>query len=300
MTKQRATRRDSAASAAVTRSRARRGRCARPGADTRDLRQPEHRHQHADQRERRRRSGTRGRSRWSSAAWQRRSSTWTLAFVRAAAIAARIARPSAPPNSREVLTSPEASPASPGSTPATAAIVAGTNERPMPDRHEQRRRRAPRRGSCRRPRCGRTAAARRSVMSHPDDQQPLGAEPGDDREAMRRAGDDAQRHRQEREPGARSASSRAPAAGTARGRTTSRRSAPPTSSTTRLAALSVREGRSAAASAASGRRGPRSPTNTSEQHEPAGQQRERRARAPAGHVGADDPEHEHRQPERSR
>ena len=48
------------------------------------------------------------------------------------AIAARMASPSAPPNSRAVLTSPEARPASWGATPATALIVAGTKASPIP------------------------------------------------------------------------------------------------------------------------------------------------------------------------
>jgi hypothetical protein len=43
-----------------------------------------------------------------------------------------MASPSAPPTCREVLTSPDASPASRDGTPATAAIVTGTKARPMP------------------------------------------------------------------------------------------------------------------------------------------------------------------------
>ena len=40
--------------------------------------------------------------------------------------------PSAPPICCEVLISPDASPASAGCTPASAAIEIGTNEKPMP------------------------------------------------------------------------------------------------------------------------------------------------------------------------
>ena len=47
-------------------------------------------------------------------------------------IEARTARPSAPPICWLVLIMPEARPASCGSTPATAAIVIGTNAKPRP------------------------------------------------------------------------------------------------------------------------------------------------------------------------
>ena len=57
----------------------------------------------------------------------------------ALATAASIARPSAPPTCWEVLISPDARPASCGSTPATAAIVIGTNAKPSPNADEQRR-----------------------------------------------------------------------------------------------------------------------------------------------------------------
>ena len=40
--------------------------------------------------------------------------------------------PSAPPICCEVLSSPDASPASAGCTPASAAIEIGTNEKPSP------------------------------------------------------------------------------------------------------------------------------------------------------------------------
>ena len=48
------------------------------------------------------------------------------------AIVARMARPSAPPTCWEVLISPLASPDSWAETPATAAIVSGTNTSPSP------------------------------------------------------------------------------------------------------------------------------------------------------------------------
>ena len=54
------------------------------------------------------------------------------ASVRELAIEARIARPSAPPTCCDVLISPDARPASCGSTPLTAAIVIGTNAKPSP------------------------------------------------------------------------------------------------------------------------------------------------------------------------
>ena len=97
----------------------------------RQPRQPEGHHQAPDERERRgdqegeleardeRRVG-------GGPAWRRSE------FVREVAIAARMASPRAPPNSRAVLTRPEASPASWGATPATALIVAGTKARPIP------------------------------------------------------------------------------------------------------------------------------------------------------------------------
>ena len=55
------------------------------------------------------------------------------------AIAARIARPSAPPICWQVLIRPDARPASCGSTPATAAIVIGTNAKPEAEGRDQRR-----------------------------------------------------------------------------------------------------------------------------------------------------------------
>ena len=55
--------------------------------------------------------------------------------VRWVATAASSARPSEPPIWRDVLTSPEASPASVRRTPAVAAIVTGTNEKPIPAAH---------------------------------------------------------------------------------------------------------------------------------------------------------------------
>ena len=59
--------------------------------------------------------------------------------MRLLATVARIARPSAPPTCWEVLISPEASPASCGSVPVTAAIVTGTNDEAEPDGGQQRR-----------------------------------------------------------------------------------------------------------------------------------------------------------------
>jgi hypothetical protein len=52
--------------------------------------------------------------------------------VRAVASVASSARPRPPPTWRDVLTSPEARPASRPSTPAVAAIVTGTKEQPIP------------------------------------------------------------------------------------------------------------------------------------------------------------------------
>ena len=52
--------------------------------------------------------------------------------MRWVAMVASTASPSEPPTWREVLTSPEASPASERATPATAAMVTGTNEKPRP------------------------------------------------------------------------------------------------------------------------------------------------------------------------
>ena len=52
--------------------------------------------------------------------------------MRCVAIVASAASPSEPPTWREVLTRPEASPASERATPATAAMVTGTNESPRP------------------------------------------------------------------------------------------------------------------------------------------------------------------------
>src|SRR3954454_14241819 len=54
------------------------------------------------------------------------------ADVREEAMVASTARPSEPPNWRDVLISPEARPASFRATPATPAIVTGTNEKPIP------------------------------------------------------------------------------------------------------------------------------------------------------------------------
>ena len=56
----------------------------------------------------------------------------TLSLVRVVAIVDRIAIPSAPPICCDVLIRPEASPASDGWTPASAAIEIGTNEKPIP------------------------------------------------------------------------------------------------------------------------------------------------------------------------
>ena len=52
--------------------------------------------------------------------------------MRWVAMVARAASPSEPPTWREVLTSPEASPASERATPATGAMVTGTNDSPRP------------------------------------------------------------------------------------------------------------------------------------------------------------------------
>src|SRR4051794_13038446 len=54
------------------------------------------------------------------------------AAVRDDATVASTARPSEPPNWRDVLISPEARPASSRRTPVTPAIVTGTNEKPSP------------------------------------------------------------------------------------------------------------------------------------------------------------------------
>ena len=51
---------------------------------------------------------------------------WPLAIV------LRIARPSAPPISRDVLSRPEATPLCALATPCMATIVDGTSEKPMP------------------------------------------------------------------------------------------------------------------------------------------------------------------------
>ena len=63
---------------------------------------------------------TRAESRWSARRARSCRRACRSELVCAVAIAASTASPSAPPNSREVLTSPEASPASVGATPATA------------------------------------------------------------------------------------------------------------------------------------------------------------------------------------
>lgn len=52
--------------------------------------------------------------------------------VRCVAKVARSASPREPPTCRDVFTRPEASPASPPATPEVAAMVTGTNEKPMP------------------------------------------------------------------------------------------------------------------------------------------------------------------------
>jgi hypothetical protein len=52
--------------------------------------------------------------------------------VRDVASVARIARPSAPPTWREVLTRPEASPASLRVAPDIASVISDGNERPAP------------------------------------------------------------------------------------------------------------------------------------------------------------------------
>ena len=52
--------------------------------------------------------------------------------MRWVAMVARAASPSEPPTCREVLTNPDASPASERATPATATMVTGTNEQPRP------------------------------------------------------------------------------------------------------------------------------------------------------------------------
>src|SRR5207244_4209653 len=57
---------------------------------------------------------------------------WRRLWVRLLAIVARIASPSAPPICCEVLIRPEASPASCGLVPVTAAIVTDTNANPNP------------------------------------------------------------------------------------------------------------------------------------------------------------------------
>ena len=57
--------------------------------------------------------------------------------VRDVAIVDSAAMPSAPPICCDVLISPEASPASAGWTPASAAIEIGTKEKPMPSADEQ-------------------------------------------------------------------------------------------------------------------------------------------------------------------
>ena len=56
----------------------------------------------------------------------------TASSVCEVAIVESAAMPSAPPICCEVLIRPEASPASAGFTPASAAIEIGTNENPMP------------------------------------------------------------------------------------------------------------------------------------------------------------------------
>ena len=61
-----------------------------------------------------------------------RSPEAIASLVVAVATAARTARPSAPPICCEVLMRPEASPASSGLIPVTAAIVVGTNASPSP------------------------------------------------------------------------------------------------------------------------------------------------------------------------
>ena len=92
------------------------------------------------------------------------------------AIAARIARPSAPPICCDVLIRPEARPASCGSTPATAAIVIGTNAKPRPNA-----RRSATGTGCRRRRCRPTEICENhsrptAVSSRPRDQHRLDAE----------------------------------------------------------------------------------------------------------------------------
>ena len=56
----------------------------------------------------------------------------TASPVRVVAMVESAAIPSAPPICCDVLMRPDASPASAGSTPARAAIVIGTNEKPIP------------------------------------------------------------------------------------------------------------------------------------------------------------------------
>ena len=116
------------------------------------------------------------------------------------ASAARIARPSAPPNSREVFTRPEASPASSWSTPATAAIVTGTNARPSPIATSSDGARIVADVRARRRQLREQQQSDRQHR-HAGDEQRLGPDPRDRSGGDRGGGDDAQRHREERQPG---------------------------------------------------------------------------------------------------
>src|SRR6202521_3570298 len=61
-----------------------------------------------------------------------RTPAWNRLWVRLLAIVARIASPSPPPTCGEGFIRPDASPASCGSVPVTAAIVTDTNANPNP------------------------------------------------------------------------------------------------------------------------------------------------------------------------
>ena len=189
---------------------------------------------------------------------------------------------------------PEARPASWGATPETAAIPPERTPspyRPPPAPTAEGRRRR----SCR----------RRKPREQDQTQQPARVIPttrsGFARSASRPARRASTRRRSRVSsagtPAPRAAaSSRAPAGGTARGRTTSRMSQPRAGTRRRCGPQRPRRQDADGINGAWANRP--SMHERGEQHDARRHERERRDRAPAGDVGADDPEHEHRQPER--
>ena len=214
------------------------------------------------------------------------------------AMVARIASPSAPPNSREVLATADARPASCGLTPEVAQITPGTNANGIANRDEQAR------GQQLTEVVGVNADVAQPGQAdrkrrHPEHQQAFGAEAHGDLRGDRRSDDDRERHRQEHEPGL---DRRVPEhvlqiqgeeEPHRKRRGTERRQ-------DRVGRRSCRERNSRSGISGALAIRPSSNEEREQQRDADADRQQRRRVAPAGAVGAHDSEHERRETERGR